>query len=597
MLTSSLVPRRLAAAMVCLLAALAVLVMTAGPAAAHASVEETSPFDGQNLPEAPDEVSWRFNEPVTSTPGALRVFDAAGERVDTSEQGQPAADELVLGLRDDIGAGSYIATYRVTSADGHVIRGAFVFTVGEAGEVDDDTLAAIFGGGGDTALGVAAGAARAMGYGGALLVGGALVWSVAVARSRRDPAETGSAVGDLADTERSLERGRAATWARRGAIVTAIAAVVVLPAQAMLTSGLGVSALTSGAVMGETLTSSVGIAALVRLVAAVAVLALLARGGERAGVPVGLAGLVMLGSFLIDGHTRTVEPAWLLYLGDAVHLLAGAAWFGGLVLLVQTVRAMRFDDDPVGAADVVSRFSRVATWALVAVTVAGLAMSWALVRQPRALTTTEFGWTLLAKVALVAVVILVGVYNNRRLVPAIQRVVAPAGGAVDTAASATDPDARARIGRAAWGQLRRTARFEVGVLVAVLAVTAFLVNLRPAAEDAGITSAFDTLVTVNDDLQLNLVVDPNRVGQNEIHFYLLDETGRPVSDIPSVTAELTQPARDIGPIVREPFVAGPGHWQISGNDLAVPGEWIIELVLGLDRFTEVRVEVPVVVNP
>ena len=119
--------------------------------------------------------------------------------------------------------------------------------------------------------------------------------------------------------------------------------------------------------------------------------------------------------------------------------------------------------------------------------------------------------------------------------------------------------------------------------MAVLAVTAFLVNLRPAAEDAGITGAFDTLVAVNDDLQLNLVVDPNRVGQNEIHFYLLDETGRPVSDIQSVTAELTQPARDIGPIVREPFVAGPGHWQISGRDLAVPGEWTIELVLGLDR--------------
>lgn len=64
-----------------------------------------------------------------------------------------------------------------------------------------------------------------------------------------------------------------------------------------------------------------------------------------------------------------------------------------------------------------------------------------------------------------------------------------------------------------------------------------------------------------------------------------------------MTAELTQPARDIGPIVREPFVAGPGHWQISGRDLAVPGEWTIELVLGLDRFTEARVEVPVVVNP
>ena len=129
-------------------------------------------------------------------------------------------------------------------------------------------------------------------------------------------------------------------------------------------------------------------------------------------------------------------------------------------------------------------------------------------------------------------------------------------------------------------------------------MTAFLVNLRPAAEEAGITGAFDTLVAIPDtDMQLNLVVDPNRVGRNEIHLYVLDDTGRPVSDLDSVQLELTQPARDIGPIVREPYVAGPGHWQLDGRDLGVPGEWVITLVVGLDRFTEQRVEVPVVVNP
>ena len=47
-------------------------------------------------------------------------------------------------------------------------------------------------------------------------------------------------------------------------------------------------------------------------------------------------------------------------------------------------------------------------------------------------------------------------------------------------------------------------------------------------------------------------------------------------------SRMTQPARDIGPIVREPFVAGPGHWQIQGNELGVPGEWVIELVVGIE---------------
>jgi copper transport protein len=583
---TSVAPRRRAAALLGGLVALCLLVLAAGPASAHASLVETTPFDGQSVAEAPSEVAWTFNEAVTSTSGALRIFDADGERVDTGEQTHPAPEQLTVGLRDDVGAGSYVATYRVTSADGHVIRGAFVFQVGDGAAVGDDTLAAIFASGGDGVVAAVAGVARAVGYAGALLLGGALLWSVVVARGGR-----------------SDERPRADAWARRGAVLAGAAALVAIPAQAMLTSGLGLGALGTGRVLAETATSSVGIGALARLAAAVLVVVLL-RGGDTSRDLAGVAGLAVLATFLVDGHTRTADPAWLMLAGDAVHLLAGAAWFGGLVVLAGTIRARRHADDPIGAAEVVARFSRVATWAVVAVAIAGGAMSWALVRQPRALVGTEYGWTLLAKVGLVAVVVLVGAYNNRRLVPAIERAATPAGGSVDTSATSTDEpapeavDRRQRIAGAAWRQLGRTTRFEIGVLVAVLAVTAFLVNLRPAAEEAGITGAFDSLVAIDDtDLQLNLVVDPNRVGHNEIHFYVLDRTGRPVSELDSVEVRLTQPERDIGPIVREPDVAGPGHWQLDGNDLGVPGEWVIELVVGIDRFTEERVEVPVVVNP
>ena len=574
--------RRLTATLLGGLLALCLAVLAAPSARAHASLEESTPFDGQTVAEAPEQVSWTFNEEVTSTTGALRIFDAAGERVDTGQQTHPAPNQLTVALRDDVGEGSYVATYRVTSADGHVIRGAFTFQVGDGSGVDDATLAAIFAGGGDTAVAVIGGAARAIGYLGALVLGGALLWSIVVARAGRED-----------------ERRRGDAWARRGAIATAVAAVVVVPVQAMLTSGLGLEALTTGRVLTETLGSSVGIGALARIGAAVLVLVLL-RGGDATRDLAGVAALVLLGTFLVDGHTRTVDPGWVMWLGDAVHLLAGAAWLGGLVVLAGVVRARRREDDPVGAADVVARYSRVATWALVAVTLAGGAMSWALVRQPRALVGTDYGWTLVVKVALVAVVILVGAYNNRRLVPAITAAAAPAGGAVDTTAGEADagPDRRARVGSLAWHRLGRTVRFEVAVLVAVLGVTAFLVNLRPAAEEAGITGAFDTLVAIPDtDMQLNLVVDPNRVGQNEIHLYILDDTGRPVSDLDDVTLELTQPARDIGPIVREPYVAGPGHWQVDGRDLGVPGEWVVTLVVGLDRFADTRVQVPVVVNP
>lgn len=541
-------------AVAALVGALLVLALAAGPAAAHAALLETSPFDGQVLEEAPDAVTWTFNEPVVVSSGALRVFDTAGERVDTGQQSQPSAEQVHVALPTSLPDGTYISTYRVTSADGHLIRGAAVFAIGQESDVDDDTLAAIFGGGGDAVIGTVSALLRILGYLGALLLGGALVWAWRVAR------------GDEA------ERRRAGHWALRGGVVVVITALIAVPLHAMATSGLGLSVLANGRVLREALASSVGVSASVRFLAAAVLVALLTRRRLPAS-PAAVAGVVVLGSFLLAGHTRTVEPAWVLYLGDTAHLLAAATWFGGLVLLAQAMRARRDDDDAVGAANLVRRFSGVATWSVLVVTAAGLAMSWALVREPRALTSTEYGLALILKTTLVGIVLLVALYNNRRLVPAISR----AGGA-------------------AWEQLRRTVRFEVAVLVAVIAVTGVLVNLRPAAEAAGITGAFDTLVAVTEDLQVNLVVDPNRAGFNEIHLYVFDRTGRTVSDLDSFLLRLSLPNRDIGPIDRTPFVAGPGHWQVDGRDLAIAGEWEIEIVIGVDRFTEERVTIPVVVN-
>jgi len=523
------------------------------PAFGHAALRETTPFEGEVVDEAPMSVTLVFNESVSSPVGALRVFDTGGARADTGQQQQPAQDTVAVSLRDALEDGSYLVSYRVLSEDGHVIRGAFVFSIGSADPVDQETLAALFAGG-DGPWPLVAGILRGLVYAGAFVAGGAALWLLR-----------------LADGQ--AERTRTRRWVRRGAILTGIATVLALPVQAMLSSGLGVDALV-GPVMIETLTSSVGVAAVVRVVGAVLVLVLLTSAPAAVA-----AALVMLGSFLLDGHTRTAEPMWLLWVADAIHVVAAAAWVGGLVVLASSLRDRRREDDPSGAAAMVAGFSGIAMIALIVVTAAGLAMSWALVRQPRALTSTDYGWTLAVKVGLVAVLALVGAYNRRQLVPAVSR---------------TEDDQGAD---AAWASMRRTVRFEVVGVALVIGVTAFLVNLRPAAESAGITGAFDTVVAVGDDLSVNLVVDPNRVGVNELHLYVFDATGRPTGELADVTVNLTHPERDIGPIERVAFVAGAGHWQVDGRDFAVPGRWVVEVVIGVDRFTTVTTEVEVVVNP
>jgi copper transport protein len=71
--------RRLAAL---LLAALALALLPASPAAAHAALLASTPQDGVVLDAAPAEVSLQFNQPVGIGLGAVRVIGPDGERVD-----------------------------------------------------------------------------------------------------------------------------------------------------------------------------------------------------------------------------------------------------------------------------------------------------------------------------------------------------------------------------------------------------------------------------------------------------------------------------------------------------------------------------------
>lgn len=558
------------------------------PALAHASLVETTPLDGQQLDTSPEQITLTFNEPINAPTGGLRVFDSTGARVDAGIQNEITSDSVSVQVDDPLDDDGYVATYRVVSEDGHVIRGAFTFQVGVGSAIDGATLASLFAGGSDSVLVFVAGLARAVTYAGVLLLAGASLWLLCVARSTRDR--------ELADRW----AGRAA-WAAVGATLAAV------PLQAVLSSGLGVAALSNPVLLGETVRGSVGVAAVLRLLVLGGFL-LTFRTRPRFALTLGGAALL---TFLIDGHTRTVEPTWVVMAGTAVHLATAAAWGAGLMLLLLSMRQRRLDDDPVGAAALVVRFSRVATWSVPPLIIAGTAMAWANVRQVRALTTTDYGWTLLTKVAVVALIGLVGLYNRRVLVPAVAHAARPPApdpvslGPVQPGfdASTPDPDVRhpediPAMTRAAWTRLGTTVRFEaIGILV-VLATTAFLVNLRPAADEAGITGAFDTYVQVTDELAVNLVVDPNRVGFNEIHMYVFDRSGRPLSsdDLDGLTLELSLPERDLGPIVRTPFVAGPGHWQVDGRDLAIPGQWEITVQLDIDRFTREEAVIPVVVN-
>lgn len=106
------------------------LLVLCTPAFAHARLVQAFPGDGQALPEPPERVELRFNEPVEAEFGPIEVYDEQNDRVDQDDaRADPDDARVVLADLEDLSGGSYTVEWRVTSIDGHVIDGEYAFAV------------------------------------------------------------------------------------------------------------------------------------------------------------------------------------------------------------------------------------------------------------------------------------------------------------------------------------------------------------------------------------------------------------------------------------------------------------------------------------
>jgi copper transport protein len=519
------------------------------PAAAHATLISVDPPDGARLDESPDVVRLTFSEPVSADLGGIEVLDDAGAQV---QDGAARVDgpTVEIDLRPDLPNGTYVISYRVVSADGHPVRGASVFGVGP-GSLDTDALGQLTEEGNDRIWEVAGAIGRWLAYSGVLLASGGVAFLVLVHRG-------------------GAERFHLVRVVWTAALVGAVGSMVALPVQAALGTGQGPGSLFDPGVLAEVVRDGVGLGLVLALGGLVVAVSMVER--QRT---IALAGaIVAAGSFATNGHTRAGSSATLATIADASHLLAAAAWGGGLVLLALCLRARRRagEVDHTASAALVGRFSTLATVTVVLVGVSGAALSWIELGSLDALTGTGYGRLLLVKVGVVAVIAALGAYNHFRLVPALTRGRA----------------------QAALAQLRGTLRLEVLALALVVALTAVLVVVTPgkAQTEGGVV---EEVVPLGDAGSVQVTVSPAAAGFNQIHLYLFDPEGRPADIAESITVDLSLPAADLGPITRDATRAGPAHFQLDGDDLAVGGTWTIEVHARLDRFTEATgtVDVPV----
>jgi copper transport protein len=530
-------------------AAILVALVLVPVAGAHARLITTEPANDAVLEQSPRLVLLRFDEPVESAFGAIRVYDARARRVDTGEVEQPSDMQVRTRLARRLARGTYTATWRVVSVDGHPISGAFVFHVGAPSANPAGIAAQVRDGGTPRSVTIAFSIVRTLDFLLLLLVGGGMLMLIT---------GLGRASGEVRTKLSSLLAACAA-----GLAAIAVAGIVVEGAKA---GGLGLGEAFSWDVVSSVLRTRFGEVWVVQAGLALAILVLfVARARMLALIPAALLLLTPAAS----GHASV--SGGLAVVTDVAHVTAAAVWAGGLAALVLALLWAGRERWEL-AVSAVPRFSTLAVGAVAVLLVSGTTNGYLQVRALRGLWETTYGQLLLVKIALVLPLLALGLYNNRRAVPRLRERRA-------TAAERT--------------RFLRTAAAELGLMVAIVGVTAVLVSEPPARAEIAPRGPYATTAQLG-DLELSLVVDPATAGLNKIRFSLVNSSGQP-ADVDEATVSATLARRQIGPIRMEAHPAGRGRFVVHGAQLALAGDWQLRVEIRRGEFeaTAATVSVPI----
>ncbi|MGW1953524.1 copper resistance CopC/CopD family protein [Streptomyces sp. NPDC001920] len=413
-MTQTIVPR-VRTLVLLLLAAAGLLLTGAAPVSAHAALTGSDPRQGAVVDKAPEQVSLTFSEKVALSDDSLRVLDPKGKRIDRGDPANLSGTTYAVKLHSGLPDGTYTVTYQVVSEDSHPVAGAYTFSIGAPSQTTVSVSDQEAGGG---LVGRIYGFGRYVSYAGFIvLVGGA---AFVLACWQR-----GSGV-------RALQRLVVSGWL---ALTAATLALLLLRGSYTTTSEVG--DVFDLELLGQVLQTKTGAALVSRLLllAAAALFIAVLFGAydkreeeEKRDLTFGLAigGTVvaagLAASWAMSEHASTGLQAGIAMPVDIVHLLAVAAWLGGLsALLVALYRAPA--DTPVEAC-AVRRFSYVAFGSVLTLVATGVYQSWRQLGSWSAFTGTRYGQLLLLKIGLVA--LLVGIaWISRRWTARLAETVVP----------------------------------------------------------------------------------------------------------------------------------------------------------------------------
>jgi copper transport protein len=506
-----------------------------GSALGHAALNGAAPADGSVLPVAPTEMMLTFSEPVS--PLALRLIAPDGTATPL-DQVQLRDRTLVIAAPAGLSPGTHVISWRVVSADGHPVGGSVLFSIGAPsptapiGETQPSGVRPMLWAGR-----VALYLGLFIGCGGAAFV----AWVAPLPARARGAVSAALLLGLVALPLSLAAQGLDALGADLGAVFqppvwraalgTSLASMLAIAAGA-LASGLLALRLTGGL-------------------------------GQIVGLcGVGLAGLALASS----GHASAASPQALMRPAVFLHAAGIALWAGALLPLAQAL------NQPDAAATLRRFSSRIAI--VVAILLAsGLVLAVVQVERPAALIETSYGRVLLAKLALVALVLGLAGFNRWRLT------------------------AQVETGRLVAGRvLARIVAVEFVLMLAIVG-TASLWRFTPPPRALAIAAAQPANIHIHTlTAMADVTLTPGRAGPVHVAVMLMNGEFGPLP-AKELTLSFANPAAGIEAIERRAVRGADGLWRIDALSLPVPGRWSVELAILISDFEILRLTDTVEIKP
>lgn len=512
----------------------ALLIMIAVPsrAFAHAVLVSSRPLDGARIDQAPLRVALRFDEPVQIIAGGTTVISTAGGRADT---GTPTSADggktVIIHLRPGLGhrRASYLVSYRIVSADSHVVVGSIRFGVGEDPQTINQPTES-----GAGPPGVIAAIGTGLTYAGIVAAVGCLAAAFLVWPSVLRSARLGPVI-------------------IAGPVLIMIGTIAELVAATPAAQGTGWQGMLQPSNLPFTLIGPSGRLLTARFTLAAALLplgyAIRPSRSEPSGdrmlqVCWGIASIALIGVTAASGHGFAGPDRRVALPATAVHLAGMAVWIGGVIDLMLVIRP-RLGTLRRTAGAIIDRWSRVAFIAIAALVLSGEVLAWRQVQPIEALWRTPYGITLSIKLGLAAVAVLIG-WTGSRIA-------------------------------ARRGDLIRTGRLliiEIMIMTFVVAAATVLSATPPAKDQYG------PPVTVSASFardRLQVIIAGTRRGPQQITVTPVDASGRLVQTR-ALSGRLSSEAAGVAAVdVR--FRADGDRWRSTDATAPLPGLWQLELTV------------------